>query len=102
MTTGGRRATLLMRGREAPVGDITIRNIDDSLMQALEERASAAGRSLEEEARQILRQAAKPDGADVWERMRKFRSSLGNRSFPDSGEALREIRDERAARLGEP
>lgn len=84
------------------MGNITIRNIDDSLLQALEERASAAGRSLEEEARQILRQAAKPGEADVWERMRMFRASLGNRSFPDSADVLRDIRDERTAQLGEP
>ena len=84
------------------MGNITIRDIDDSLMQALEERASAADRSLEEEARRILRQAARPDDGDVWERMRAFRSRLGDRTFPDSGEVLREIRDERAARLGEP
>ena len=84
------------------MGNITIRNIDDSLLQALEERASAAGRSLEDEARQILRQAAKPEDAGVWERMRTFRSSLRNRSFPDSAEVLREIRDERTAQLGEP
>lgn len=84
------------------MGNITIRNIDDSLMQALEERASAAGRSLEEEARQILREAANPDDGSVWGRMRRFRSSLGARSFPDSGDTLREIRDERTAQLGEP
>ena len=84
------------------MGDITIRNLDDSVLRALEERASVAGRSLEEEARRILREAASLDDGGVWERMRRFRSGLGGRSFPDSADTLREIRDERTARLGGP
>lgn len=38
------------------MGSLTIRNIDDSLKASLRIRAASKGRSMEEEARQILRQ----------------------------------------------
>ena len=38
------------------MGTLTLRNIDDSLKENLRMRAAANGRSMEEEARQILRQ----------------------------------------------
>ena len=39
------------------VTDITILNIDDDIKSLLQQRASKNGRSLEEEAKEILRQA---------------------------------------------
>jgi len=39
------------------VTDITISNIDDNIKNLLQQRASKNGRSLEEEAKEILRQA---------------------------------------------
>jgi len=39
------------------MASITIRNLDDSLKGALRSRAAAHGRSMEEEARQLLKQA---------------------------------------------
>lgn len=36
------------------MADITIRNLDDALMQRLRRRAARHGRSMEEEAREIL------------------------------------------------
>ena len=39
------------------MASITIRNLDDSLKAALRSRAAAHGRSMEEEARQLLKQA---------------------------------------------
>ena len=39
------------------MASLTIRNLDDSLKLALRRRAADHGRSMEEEARQILRQA---------------------------------------------
>lgn len=106
MTAGEWRATLLMRGREAQLGNITIRNIDDSLLQALEERASAAGRSLEDEARQILEGTVQPEKAlsweEFWRQADQIQASFGGRTLNDSTEILRELRDERLRHLGEP
>lgn len=39
------------------MGSLTLRNIDDSLKVSLRMRAAANGRSMEEEARQLLRQS---------------------------------------------
>ena len=88
------------------MGNITIRDIDDSLMQALEERASAAGRSLEEEARQILAETVQTDSPvdpkEFWERVNQFRQSFGDKVFSDSGEIASEMRRERSNQIGEP
>ncbi|WP_431859175.1 FitA-like ribbon-helix-helix domain-containing protein [Azospirillum sp.] len=83
------------------MGNITIRNVDDSLMQALEERASVAGRSLEEEARLILAETVQPAQADFWERMRQRRAGYGGRVFSDSGAISSEMRAERSGLGGE-
>lgn len=84
------------------MGNITIRNIDDSLLQALEERASAAGRSLEEEARRILAETVQSPQGDFWERMRQRRASYGDKVFSDSGAISSEMRAERSGLVGEP
>lgn len=47
---------MIPEGR-ATMASITVRNLDDALMQRLRARAAANGRSMEEEARQILRTA---------------------------------------------
>jgi len=88
------------------LGKITIRDVDDSLMQALEERASAAGRSLEEEARRILAETVRSDPPEdpkeFWERARRFRESFGGKVFSDSGEIASAMRQERSDQIGEP
>jgi plasmid stability protein len=42
------------------MASITIRNLDDGLKRSLRVRATKHGRSMEEEAREILRQAVEP------------------------------------------
>lgn len=84
------------------MGNITIRDIDESLMQALEERASAAGRSLEEEARRILAETVQSPQGDFWERMRRRRAGYGGQVFSDSGVISSEMRAERSGLAGEP
>jgi antitoxin FitA len=48
---------------EVAMASITIRNLDDSLKRRLRVRAAQHGRSMEEEAREILRQAVGQPGA---------------------------------------
>jgi antitoxin FitA len=48
---------LLAIGKETAVASLTIRNLDDSLKASLRVRAARHGRSMEEEARVILRGA---------------------------------------------
>ena len=44
------------------VAQLIVRNLDDDLVQRLKRRAAANGRSTEEEHRQLLRQALRPEG----------------------------------------
>jgi plasmid stability protein len=59
---------------------LTIRNLEDGLKARLRLRAAAAQRSMEEEARQILRaalQASAPPAGDLATRLRARFASLG-------------------------
>ncbi|HEY0833971.1 MAG TPA: hypothetical protein VGE72_08710 [Azospirillum sp.] len=88
------------------MGMITVRNVDDSLLQALEQRATAAGRSLEDEVRNILARTVQPASPltpeEFWERADRLRASFGNRVVSDSGEIVSQMRQERSDQVGEP
>jgi len=59
---------------------LTIRDLDESLKQDLRVRAALQGRSMEEEARQILRQALQSQGGpfDLATRIRSRFKGLGD------------------------
>ena len=44
------------------VAQLIVRNLEEDLVQRLKRRAAANGRSAEEEHRQLLRQALRPEG----------------------------------------
>ena len=44
------------------VAQLIVRNLDEDLVRRLKRRAAAHGRSTEEEHRQLLRQALRPEG----------------------------------------
>lgn len=46
------------------MGQILIRNLDDSVIETLKRRAAAAGRSMEAEAREALARGTRLSGAD--------------------------------------
>jgi antitoxin FitA len=79
------------------MGQITIRNLDDAVIDVLRKRAAAAGRSMEEEARQALARAAGVDRAALIEEMRQLRESIGPIGGPPSEVIIREMRDRRNA-----
>ena len=64
---------------------ITIRDLDEALKRRLRLRAAARGRSMEEEARQILRaalsEAIRPAG-DLAQRIRRRVATLGDVQLP--------------------
>jgi plasmid stability protein len=67
--------------KECDVGTLTIRNLDDPLKNRLRLRAAARNRSMEEEARQILRAALEEPTApaqDLGTRIRARFSALGD------------------------
>jgi antitoxin FitA len=68
------------------MASITIRRLEDSTKQRLRVRASRNGRSMEEEARQILKAALKEKaatGRDLVESIRKKFAPLGFVNLPE-------------------
>jgi plasmid stability protein len=80
------------------MGDILVRNVDDAAIAQLKKKAKAAGKSVNEIAREALIAAAKPSKEEIWaeaDRIRaKIRARVG-RDLPDSTAAIREDRDSR-------
>lgn len=85
------------------MGAITIRKLDDAVVARLKARAKAAGRSMEEEARQILTQETGASASvggrlhgqaavDYFHRRRE--ELFGDRTLRDTTNILRAIRDE--------
>ena len=74
------------------MASVTIRRVDDALVEALKALAKANGRSMEEEARLILAQEIArrtQGGADPVEEIRRFQARhLGDFILPESAEAL--------------
>ncbi|MCY7316902.1 MAG: plasmid stabilization protein [Rubrivivax sp.] len=81
---------------------LTIRELDDTLKLQLRMRAAARNRSMEEEARQILRAALQGDGpstADLGQRIRARFEPLGGVDLPIAArEPLRDPPDFKAAK----
>lgn len=85
---------------------LTIRRLDHSVLTGLKRRASAAGRSMEEEARRILSEAVLDEQLDrqrAWlkEMQAKRQELFGDRIFPDSSGLFREMRDDRTRQMEE-
>ena len=77
------------------MGQILVRNLDESVIERLKARARNNGRSLEAEVRQILMQSAKVDMATSRRRILEIREKLKGRRFIDSVELIREDREMR-------
>jgi len=57
--------------------DILVRNIDDATAAQLKKKAKAAGKSVNDFAREALRAAAKPSKQEVWPRSIASANELG-------------------------
>lgn len=82
------------------MAQITIRNLDDAVMQALKERAVLLGVSTEEAARRCLAASVGLDRETALARLREVRAKV--RVLPDEESAVdivRRMRDERTAHL---
>lgn len=80
------------------MGNIFVRNVDDDALARLKQKAKAAGKSVNELARNALIDAAKPSKEEAWaeaDRIRaRIRARLG-RDLCDSTPGIREDRDNR-------
>jgi len=84
----------------AAMAQLTIRNLDDSVMQALKRKAVEAGVSTEEAARRCLASATGVDRIAAVERLRQTRKRvkvLADGETPE--QIIRRMRDERAQHL---
>ena len=80
--------------KAAKMGQLTVRNVDDEVIQALKKRAADHGRSAEAEHREILRKSLfekEKYGESVAVRAAALRKRL--RSSVDSADLIREDRD---------
>jgi plasmid stability protein len=79
------------------MGSITVRRIDDDVIARLKAKAKASGRSMEEEVRLILGQAAGKDrlsGQAAVDHFTKLqREVFGDRVLPSSVPLIREMRE---------
>jgi plasmid stability protein len=80
---------------------LTIRRLDPTVIEKLKERAAAAGRSMEEEARRIISETVLEEQLArqrAWvASMRKLHKQLyGGKVFPDSTPLIRKMREERS------
>ena len=72
--------------------DILVRNIDDATAAQLKKKAKAAGKSVNDIARDALRAAAKPSKEEVWAEIDRLRERIGPVAS-DSTADIREWRD---------
>lgn len=74
--------------------DILVRNVDQATADRLKEKAKAAGKSVNDIAREALTAAAKPSKEEAWAAADRLRAEIGKVSG-DSTQLIREDRDSR-------
>jgi antitoxin FitA len=77
---------------EVRMGQILVRNLDDTVIERLKERASRDNASLEQTVRDILIAAARPSREEAQEAARRIRSMLPPSPLDSTG-LIREDRD---------
>lgn len=71
--------------------DILIRNVDDAVAARLKAKAKAAGKSVNETAREALSSYVKPSKAEAWAELDRIRARIGK----VSGDSTKDIREDR-------
>jgi antitoxin FitA len=78
--------------------DILVRNVDETVAAQLKKKAKAAGKSVNDLAREALTAAAKPSKEEAWAEVDRIRAKIRARvghELPDSTPGIREDRDTR-------
>jgi plasmid stability protein len=81
--------------RSVAVGQVLIRNLDDHVIESLRLRAEFKGHSLEQELREILKQAAGPTPEERVARMERIAAMQRKPSKMRSEDVIRKIRNRR-------
>ncbi len=77
------------------MGQVTIENVDDQVIENLTRKARLHGRSLEQEVQEILAQAAKPTADELLALADEIRSMTPPQPHPPAEDLIREDRDSR-------
>jgi plasmid stability protein len=77
------------------MGQVLIRNVDDSVLTTLRARATVRGLSLEAELREVLSRAAGHPRADLAEEFAAVRAMTPSKPHRLAEDLVRESRDER-------
>jgi antitoxin FitA len=75
--------------------DILVRNIDDTTAAQLKEKAKAAGKSVNDIAREALRAAVKPSKEEIWAEIDRIRERIRARVGHDLSDSTADIREDR-------
>ena len=75
------------------MAQILVRNLDEAVVERLKVRAMQHNRSLQNEIKTILEQAAQVDAKTALELALSIRKQFAGRAFTDSVELIREDRD---------
>ena len=74
---------------------LLVRDVPRDVVEALNQRAAANGRSAEAEHRLLLETALRPGRADFWEEAARLRAATKGRIKGNSADLIRADRDER-------
>jgi plasmid stability protein len=74
------------------MGQVLVRNLSTEVVRKLKIRAQQHRRSLQEELKDILEQAARHNAKDVQARVNQVRKLFAGRKFSDSSDLIRQDR----------
>ena len=81
------------------MGQVVIRNLDDTVLERLKARAAEQRKSLEQSLRELLTEAARPSRAELLAEVERIRGMTPPRKpgvkYPSAEEMIREDRDRR-------
>lgn len=80
------------------MSDLLVRNVAEATKAALKKKAKAAGKSMNDLAREALEAAARPSKEEIWAQADRIRAEIRARvghDLPDSTPGIREDRDTR-------
>ena len=74
------------------MGQVLVRNLSTEVVRKLKSRAEQHRRSLQEELKDILEQAARQNAKDVQAKVNQVRKLFAGRKFSDSSDLIRQDR----------
>ena len=77
------------------MADILVRNVDDAVAAQLKKKAKAAGKSVNDLAREALNAAAKPSKKEAWAAADRIRAKIRARVGHDLSDLTADIRADR-------